>query len=94
MIGLTQWIVGGNALGWVSRWVGWTALAALQFLTLFSLRRRLVFHHLSSSWLLLLVMLWIGYDVPLALYRHAYMVLPLGYGISQIAFLFNFRRKD
>jgi hypothetical protein len=47
IIGISQWTLGGIAPGWLPGWagrvIGWTALIAIQLLTLFALRRRLLF---------------------------------------------------
>jgi hypothetical protein len=98
MIGIAQWILGGIAPGWLpggtSRVIGWAALIILQLLTLFALRRRLLFLRLTRLWVPVLVVLWIGFDLPLALSRHVYIALPLAYGISQIPLLLSLRKTD
>lgn len=93
VIGIAHWMLGGAVPSWTSDWrltsFGWATLASLQLLTLFSLRRQLASFHLKRTWLIPLIMLWVGFDLPLALSRHDYIALPLAYGISQAIFLFN-----
>ena len=96
IIGVVEWILRGCSLSWLPHWLGcglgWLAMTSLQSLTLVSLRRRLVFLRLSKSWFWLLLILWVAFDIPLVVYRQAYMVLPIAYGIAQASFLFNLRK--
>jgi hypothetical protein len=91
IIGIAEWILRGCPLTWLPHLMVcglvWTGMISLQLLTLVALRRRLALFHLSQFWLWLLLTLWISFDLPLAVYRHAYFVLPLTYGIAQVFLL-------
>jgi hypothetical protein len=63
-----------------------------ELLTLWALSRRLRVLSLSRLWLWGLLALWVGFDISLIVSRQLYLVLPIAYGLSQAAFLFD-RRK-
>jgi hypothetical protein len=98
IIGASEWIIGGRTPNWLSgdagRNIGWAVLITLQLLTIFALRRRLLALRRTRLWVLILLMLWISFDLPLALSRNRYIALPLVYGVSQTPLLFNLRKAD
>ena len=96
--GIGEWIHSGSVPSWMPQWFGFTlaciGLGVLQALTLVGLRRHLASLGRSYWWTGLLLTLWIGFDLPLIATRGVYLILPLAYGISQAAFLFNLRKAD
>ena len=96
IIGASEWARQGLPLGWMPSQAGyvlaWSGLLLLQLLTLYALKRRLTALGRSVRWAGLILVLWVGFDVPLVASRHAYILLPLLYGASQVIFLFNLRK--
>lgn len=97
IIGVAEWICGGrvwDGMPWrVESFFAWSALISLQLLTLYSLTRRLAALGQNVRWAGLILLLWVGFDVPL-IGKHAYTVLPLLYSASQIFFLFDLRKAE
>jgi hypothetical protein len=98
IIGTAEWISNGHEMHGMSYEMilrfAWIPLIALEFLTVVALGRRLVMLSYTTRWVWPLAVLWIAFDVPLAMYRHSYIVLALAYGVSQFIFLFNPRPND
>jgi hypothetical protein len=96
IIGIAEWILRGCSLTWLPHLMvcvlTWAGMISLQLLTLVALRRRLAFLQLNRSWFWLLLTLWISFDLPLAVHKHAYMILPMTYVFAQVPIFLGLRK--